>query len=82
MLCDWSDLAGEFEVVAGAVAGLDDGLAPVEAGSEHHAQAVHVRSTGALPLVQNLGSCAQNDKWEIVFLRVSVKIASEKIERD
>ena len=56
------DLADEFEVVAGAVAGLDDGLAPVEAGSEHHAQAVHVRSTGALPLVQNLGSCAQNEK--------------------
>ena len=51
------DLAGEFEVVAGAVAGLDDGLAPVEAGSEHHAQAVHVSSTGAPTLVQDLGSC-------------------------
>ena len=62
MLCDWSDLAGEFEVVAGAVAGLDHSLAPVEAGSEHHAQAVHVRSTGALTLVQDLGSCAQNEK--------------------
>ena len=54
-----SDLAGQFEVVAGAVAGLDDGLAPVEAGGEHHAQAVHVAGTGAPTLVQNLGSCAR-----------------------
>ena len=82
MLSDWSDLAGEFEVVAGAVAGLDDGLAPVEAGGEHHAQAVHVGSTGALPLVQDLGSCAKNEKLEIFSIRVSVKIASKKIERD
>ena len=66
-LCDLSDLAGEFEVVAGAVAGLDDGLAPVEAGSEHHAQAVHVGSTGALPLVQNLGSCGQKRMRDIFY---------------
>ena len=39
---DCSDLAGEFEVVAGAVAGLDDGLAPGEARGEHHAQAIQV----------------------------------------
>ena len=50
------DLAGEFEVVAGAVAGLDDGLAPGEAGGEHHAQAVEVSGRGALPLVQDLRS--------------------------
>ena len=56
MLCDRSDLAGEFEVVAGAVAGLDDGLAPGEAGGEHHAQAVEVSGRGALPLVQDLRS--------------------------
>ena len=51
-----TDLAGEFEVVAGAVAGLDDGLAPGEAGGEHHAQAVEVSGRGALPLVQDLRS--------------------------
>ena len=50
------DLAGEFEVVAGAVAGLDDGLAPGEAGGEHHAQAVEVSGRGAPPLVQDLRS--------------------------
>ena len=53
---DCSDLAGEFEVVACAVAGLDDGLPPVEAGGEHHAQAVQVRCRGATPFVQDLGS--------------------------
>ena len=50
------DLAGEFEVVAGAVAGLDDGLAPGEAGDEHHAQAVQVARAGATSLVQDLWS--------------------------
>ena len=50
------NLSGESEVVVSAVAGLDDGLAPGEAGDEHHAQAVQVARAGATSLVQDLWS--------------------------
>ena len=50
------NLSGESEVVVGAVAGLDDGLAPGEAGNEYHAQAVQVARAGATSLVQDLWS--------------------------
>ena len=35
-------LARQLEVVVGAVAGLEQAVAPSEAGHEHHAQAEHV----------------------------------------
>ena len=37
--------------------GLDDTVAPVEAGDEDHAEAVEVAVGGAAPLVLHLGSC-------------------------
>ena len=49
------DLTRQFEEVWRAVAGLDDTVAPVEAGDEDHAEAVEVAVGGAAPLVLDLG---------------------------
>ena len=51
------DLTRQFEEVWGAVTGLDDTVAPVEAGDEDHAEAVEVAVGGAAPLVLDLGCC-------------------------
>ena len=54
MLCTLY-LARQLEVVVGAVAGLEQAVAPSEAGHEHHAQAEHVAVAPAHALVQHLG---------------------------
>ena len=51
-----TDLSSHLEVVVGAVAGLDDAVAPGEAGDVDHAKAVHVTVAGTAALVKDLWS--------------------------
>ena len=46
-----------LEVVAGAVAGLDEALPAVEHGDHEHAQGEHVAREAAHRLVLDLGGC-------------------------
>ena len=47
-------LPRQFEVIVGAVAGLDHTLTSVEAGDENHAEAVEVAVAGTAALVLDL----------------------------
>ena len=55
------DLSCQFEIIIGAMRGLNDALSPSEAGDVDHAQTVHVAVAPTTAFVKNLRS------WNIKY---------------
>ena len=50
------DLSCQFEIIIGAMRGLNDTLSPSEAGDVDHAQTVHVAVASTTAFVKNFRS--------------------------